>query len=149
MVAEDGEEVYLDDYVPFAVDRDAARHPRPRFEGQTLVGVLVTDFPVPEGTTEGVDAGVAANPGQLLQPAELVVPREVPVPEPEMDDFEIHRPTEIAESIVPSPSILSDVGGQPHLIGLKRFPPIQQHHPWPWDRHNHHQDSNKQQNLLL
>lgn len=64
-----------------------------------LVGVLATDFPVPEGTTEGVDAGVAANPGQLLQPAELVVPREVPVPEPGMDDFEVHRPTEM-----PSPS---------------------------------------------
>ena len=25
---------------------------------------------------------------------------------------------------------------------------IQQDHLWPWDRHNHHQDSNKHLNLL-
>jgi hypothetical protein len=35
-----------------------------------------------------------------------------PLRRTEMDDFEIHTPTEIAESIVPSPSILSDLSGQ-------------------------------------
>ena len=114
LMAED-EDIYIDDYVPFAEDGDAARHLRPRFEGQApFVDILDADFPEP-GPAVGVDAGVAAIPDQHPQQAEPMVPHEVPVPEPEMDDFEIHTPTELAESIVPSPSILSDLSGQPEL----------------------------------
>ena len=115
LVAED-DELYLEDYIPFAADGDAARHLRPRYEGQApFVDILDADFPIPDGTNDGVDSGVAANPGQLPQQAEPVVPHDVPVPEPEMDDFEINTPTEIAESIVRPPSILSDLSGQPEM----------------------------------
>ena len=110
--------------VPFSRDGDQAQHLRPRYEGQApFVDVIdnsatqcmdaptsTTALTPPPGmtATTGANGESAEVEGQPQQP----VPQQLgPIPDLEMDDFEVH--TLPGLDIVPMPSIISALSGQP------------------------------------
>eukprot|EP00435_Cladocopium_sp_Y103_P000814 s912_g1.t1 len=121
-LVDDDEDFHGIDHIPFSEDGDAARHLRARYEGQSPY-VEALDSAMPPGAISVEESGVAAIPVQPLLPADFggaADDPEVLSPHgPEPEESIIHTPppglgTE-DESLVPSPSLLSDRSGQPEI----------------------------------
>ena len=107
--------------VPFSRDGDEARHLRPRYDGQApFVDVAETTNATPmmdAPTAQPPPPGMAATPGGHGEPAvmegqPLLLPEQMaPAQEPDMEDFEVNTPPGL--DVVPTPSIISTLSGQP------------------------------------
>ena len=119
LISVDDDEDNPMEQVPFSRDGDEARHLRQRYDGQApFVDVMdspAMDAGAPTSTTTS-PPGVAANPGgnhdvHADQEGRQPPPLQALPPEPEQD-FEVFTPPGL-DSIVPTPSLISTLSGQP------------------------------------
>ena len=116
-LVEDDDEFGID-HIPFSEDGDAARHLRERYDDQAPY-VEILDSATPPGALAEVESGMAASPILPLQPADQLGEDDGQAMSPhgpEPEESLIHTPPpgfEDDDSIVPSPSLMSERSGQP------------------------------------